>query len=397
MTRRPRRPSWTALPIGSLALLSVLFHSSPVLAQLPEPAQNATAGARVFGSSGCVECHAIRGLGGTTGPDLGRAEVRRSFYDLAAAMWNHLPEMAERMRRRGGTGWRLSSRETADLYAFLYSIDYFDPPGDPDTGRRLFAEKRCVMCHQVESVGGVVGPKLDVVGRYGSPIFVAAAMWNHGPTMAEEMEARGIERPRFEGRELLDLVTYLETITDDPGRSTRVVPGSAAEGRELFRVKRCARCHAAGGRGGGVGPDLGRRSATLGITGFAQAMWNKAPAMRRAMAARGITVPTLTPDEMADLVAYLYAVGYFADSGRSSRGRALVESKGCLACHALGAVGADRATDLAGGAGLETPAAAVAALWNHVTEIEAGRDPWSTVTSAEMADLVTFLLDRGAR
>lgn len=392
MTWLPRRSSRiAALPAVFLPLL--LLQPDPAGAQLPEPAQNATAGARVFGSSGCVDCHAVRGLGGQTGPDLGRIGEPRSFYDLAAAVWNHLPAMAERIPGRGSPRRRMSSRKAADLYAFLYTIDYFDPPGDPDTGRRLFVEKLCVMCHQIESVGGVVGPNLDFVAQYGSPIFVAAAMWNHGPQMAEEMEARGIERPTFEGRELLDLVTYLESATDAPGGSVRVVPGSAVSGRRLFSEKQCVRCHAAGGRGGDVGPDLGRRRATLGLTGFAQAMWNKAPGMRRAMAARGIEVPTLSADEMADLVAYLYAVGYFADSGRSSRGRALVESRGCLACHALGAAGGERASDLAGGAGPETPAGAVAALWNHVEVLEAGGDPWASVTSAEMADIVAFLLD----
>ena len=44
----------------------------------------------------------------------------------------------------------------------------------------------------------------------------------------------------------------------------------------------------------------------------ASAMWNKAPAMTREMSARGVTIPDLNASEMADIVAYLYATGYFS-------------------------------------------------------------------------------------
>ncbi|HEU5321043.1 MAG TPA: c-type cytochrome, partial [Methylomirabilota bacterium] len=48
------------------------------------PTQDPAAGARVFGAKGCAGCHAVRGAGGRVGPDLGRLERPRSFYDLAA-------------------------------------------------------------------------------------------------------------------------------------------------------------------------------------------------------------------------------------------------------------------------------------------------------------------------
>lgn len=41
------------------------------------------------------------GAGGKVGLDLGRNLRSRSFYDLAARMWNHLPKMSERMRDLG--------------------------------------------------------------------------------------------------------------------------------------------------------------------------------------------------------------------------------------------------------------------------------------------------------
>lgn len=176
----------------------LLWTSAPVSAQsLFSPSQDPTVGSRVFGAKGCVKCHAVNGVGGSVGPDFARFPRPHSFYDLAAAMWNHLPTTAERMRQLGISRPHLDPRETGDLIAFLHTLDYFDPPGNPVIGQTLFNAKKCNVCHQVAGTGGVVGPNLGSVAQSSSPIFVAAAMWNHGPAMAEAMRARGIERPTF--------------------------------------------------------------------------------------------------------------------------------------------------------------------------------------------------------
>ncbi len=142
--------------------VSLVYPQQSLLPQVPSgPTQNALAGARVFGVKGCVRCHAINGLGGTEGPDFGRFSRPRSFYDFSASMWNHLPMMVERMRALGIDPPQLKAQEIADLIAFLSTVNYFDPAGDVDTGRQLFSEKRCIVCHQVEGIGGVVGPNLD--------------------------------------------------------------------------------------------------------------------------------------------------------------------------------------------------------------------------------------------
>ena len=190
----------------AVAAVACLLLWSPGAARaqpLFSPSQDPVAGSRVFGAKGCGKCHSINGVGGKIGPDLGRIPRPRSFYDLATAMWNHLPEMAERMRQFGIARPYLDPRETGDLIAFLYTLNYFDPPGNVQAGHRLFTEKKCVVCHQVGGTGGVVGPNLDGLARFGSPILVAAAMWNHGPAMAEAMRVRKIERPTFKDSELL--------------------------------------------------------------------------------------------------------------------------------------------------------------------------------------------------
>ena len=358
------------------------------------PSQDALAGSQVFGAKGCVKCHSVNGVGGKVGPDLARTLHPRSFVDLATAMWNHLPQMADRMRQLGITRPKLDSREAGDLAGFLYSLNYFDPPGDTEAGKRVFTAKRCIVCHTVRGAGGVIGPNLDHLQQFRSPIFAATAMWNHGPQMAEKMKERGIERPTFTGQELRDLIAYLTPATAGPEEGPLyVLPGRAETGRQLFAEKRCIECHAVAGAGGRVGPDLVERAVRQSPIEFAATIWNKAPAMAAAMQPRGITVPQLTPEQMADLVAYLYSVRYFA-SGRVQQGYAVATQKGCFNCHALRGESGKPASDLAKVKGLDSPAAVLAALWNHtlVTPSVAGRKvDWPHFASQEMADLIATL------
>lgn len=369
--------------------LGFVLSSVPALSRgqgIPEPAQNAVAGAQVFGRRGCVECHSVRGLGGRSGPDLGEIPARHSFNELAATMWNHVPRMAARMRERRIPASRILPREAGDLFAFLYTLDYFDPPGDAGEGRTLFFDKRCVMCHQVGGVGGVVGPNLDFLGGFRSPIPVAAAMWNHGPAMADEMRARGVTRPTFTGRQLRDLIAYLESTSGvPPDESTYVLPGRAEVGRALFTAKGCANCHGARGQGG-VGPALAGRGSPEGLIDFAASMWNKAPAMTRAMNARGVAIPDLAASEMADIVAYLYATGYFTGSGNAERGRQLLGVKGCTSCHAVG--GGVPALEPAR---FSTGTQVFAAMWNHTAIPSVVDREWPSLTGADVAHLVSYL------
>lgn len=390
--------------LATVVLLAALAAegATPAAAQLVDrPGQSPVAGARVFGAKGCNKCHAINGLGGTVGPDLGKTTRPRSLYDLGAAMWNHLPAMLERMEQLGIQRPRLGADEVGDLIAFLFTVDYFDPPGDPHAGEPLFVDKGCVLCHQVGGVGGVIGPNLDAVASLGSPIAVAAAMWNHGPAMSQAMGARGVPRPAFSDRELIDLVAFLKSAAPVSMEApVQAVPGSADEGRRLFALKRCVECHGEPGQGGRVGPDLAERTRGLSLTQFAAAMWNKQPAMARAMAARGIPAPQVSAGEMADLVAYLYSVRYLGGRGDVARGRALVTRKGCTACHALAGAGGRSAADLSRVRRLDSAAAVIAALWNHGLVMrdrgERRGVSWPRLTPEEMADLVAFFAASGA-
>jgi len=387
------RPRLLGASLGlTLVCLAGLAPGQPLFGRAQDP----LAGSRLFGAKGCVKCHAVKGIGGKVGPDLGRITRPHTFFDLAAAMWNHAPRMAARMRQLGVSRPQLDPDEAADLVAFLFSVDYFDPVGRPEIGRRLFSIKHCVVCHQVGGSGGVIGPSFDTLTSFASPIFLATAMWNHGPRMADIMRARGISRPSFEGTELADLLAYIRAASPGPPQDpVYVLPGRAGEGRRLFAEKRCLDCHSIGGQGGTIGPDLAERSRHLSVAQFAAAMWNKAPAMMTAMKTRSVPVPQITPEEMADIVAYLYSVRYFALGGDPRQGLIVATSKGCLGCHALGGERGKTASDLSQAQGLDSPAAVLSALWNHahISAPPPAREKttWAEISPAEMAHLTAFL------
>lgn len=384
--------------IAAALLVPPVSGWQPAYSQTDEVTRNPIAGSRVFEAKGCIKCHSVNGMGGDIGPDLGHISRRRSFHELAATMWNHLPVMGEKMEEVGIERPTLDPRETADLIAYLFTLDYFDAPGDVVAGKELFNEKKCVVCHQVGTFGGTEGPSLDKLSRFGSPILMGAAMWNHGPPMAETMEEKGVERPTFTGAELNDLAAYLESVAPPPLEGPLyVLPGSAEEGRVLFTEKHCIECHAVQGVGGHAGPDLSKFGAQRSLMEFAAAMWNKAPLMREALEEEDRDLPELGGGEMADLVAYLYSIQYFAEAGDAERGREILTEKGCLGCHRLNGRGGE-ASDLQEVAGMGSPAEVIAALWNHSVWMEEGaaKEPatWRKLSAEEMADLMAFLQAR---
>src|SRR5215470_17433889 len=350
---RPKRRARHAATLGAFLLLVSLGSASaqqpPQQPPLPfAPDWALLAGWDVYAKKGCGQCHGIRSSSeGRKAPDLARISSGTGFFDLGAAMWNHLPLMGAKMRETGIERPTLTPLEVSNVLAFIFTAQYVDEQGNPKTGERLFAAKGCVQCHSVGGKGGNVGPALDALKRSNSPVLVAARMWNHGPRMAEVMQAKGIERPTFKGNELVDVIAYVTTTAKDPGGdSAQVVPGTPERGEKLFRDKQCASCHTIGGKGGKVGPELGR-AHHVSLTQFAGLMWNHGPAMWARMKERHIEPPQLTGQEMADIVAYLYTSHYFdAAAGSSSRGQQVLQSKGCLNCHSIRGKGGKAAGDL---------------------------------------------------
>lgn len=386
MSKRFRVPAVA----GALGLVALLAAARPARAEFGDP----VLGQSLFVAKGCVQCHAVRGTGGRIGPDLGRTAVKGSFFELAAGMWNHSQVMVRKMEENRITRPSFKESELGDLIAFLYFLNYFDEPGDPRVGKVLFAQKHCIQCHRIGREGGTAGPPLDRLSRGTAPLRIAQDLWNHGPVMVPAIRRRGMDVPKFEGSEIVDLFGYLRSQGQrETAREFRSA-GDPKRGRALFASKGCARCHAIFGRGAAIGPDLGEAELRGSVTQLAGRMWNHWPAMAEAMGTLGMATPTFHEEEMADLFAYLFLSRYEGRPGDVARGEAIYRTKGCASCHghrgegnvgpALRAVAAGQPKEII-----------VQQMWNHAPQMGEKMStygvPWPHVEADEMAHLFAFL------
>lgn len=341
-------------------------------------------GWKVFYQKGCSQCHSIWGEGGKGGPDLGTLpQAYVSQAQLAALMWNHSPEMWGRMEARKIPILKMDKKEMADLFAFLYFIRYMDEPGDSQKGRKLLEAKDCIKCHTIKD--GMTGD-LSRWGMYTNPIVWAQMMWNHSPRMEQEMRKKGLSWVEFKGNEMVDLIAYIRGVSPKKEK-VYLEPGDPKTGGKLFAEKGCIRCH-----GPGAEVDLARKKEfprTLGQ--LAGMMWNHSHEMWRRMEEKGIRRENLSPQEMADLVAYLFSTRYFDEPGDPERGKAIFVKKQCSLCHAKGS----KKLDLAGLRGQISPIFMAQMMWNHGPNMLEGmrkaKVPWQKIDGKEMVDLMEYL------
>jgi mono/diheme cytochrome c family protein len=98
---------------------------------------------------------------------------------------------------------------------------------------------------------------------------------------------------------------------------------------------------------------------------------------------------------MADIVAYLYSVQYFARPGDPKRGREIASQKGCFSCHGADGAAGNSPPNFSQIKNIDSPATVVAAMWNHsfLTErrLEGQKTLWPQFRGDEMADLAAYL------
>lgn len=179
------------------------------------------------------------------------------------------------------------------------------------------------------------------------------------------------------------------------GAGAAVAAGDPERGRAVFAAKQCVRCHPAEGKRT-VGPALADLRRAQGEMELAGRLWNHAPPMFATLAHEGLEWPRISPQEMADLMAFLHA-----DPARDPRpdllkGQVTLVRKGCLKCHSLRREGGRAEPDLAEPrADYESAAAWAAAMWTHAPRMAgmAGRlgIPYPRFSGDEMGNLLGFL------
>ena len=87
------------------------------------------------------------------------------------------------------------------------------PHMDPMNGKKLFASKGCVVCHQVHGIGGTDSPSLDIttMDPVMSPFDFFAKMWRGASAMIEMQNKELGGQVEFTGQELADIVAFLHS------------------------------------------------------------------------------------------------------------------------------------------------------------------------------------------
>jgi len=146
-------------------------------------------------------------------------------------------------------------------------------------GKALAEKFKCATCHQIEGVGGRIGPPLDGVRGRRSWQFIETHIANptqHAQQYAPDYRLGGEIMPQVPAtpEEIQKLAAYLRTLEYrplavvtphpapgepgvlNPAYVPAVMTPAAAEGRKLYYSAGCAACHALSGQGGSVGPPL---------------------------------------------------------------------------------------------------------------------------------------------
>jgi cytochrome c2 len=358
-----------------------MVFTSPQVAIVPGSAEH---GAQVFQDKRCASCHSLADL-------TSRSEETATPALLASTIWNHTPVMWKAAELNGPRP-PMSPTETADLFAYFYSMNYFTSPGDSARGKAVFQSKRCVVCHTSSNGSRPKGPPLAEWKQVKDPIGWAERMWNHSGPMYAEMQRSGLSWPQMTTQNMVDLLLYIRNLPETRSQSATFKPGEPDVGRNVFE-QRCDRCHTFGTKQANK-IDLLERQGPRTLTDYVAAMWNHAPTMHQRA---GAAFPVLAEGEMRNLIAYLFSQRYFFEKGDVGRGERVYHSKNCYLCHE------DRreatgAPNLAQEPELFSPVTMASAVWLHgpamMQALEKEGLNWPEFHNAELTDLIAYLNSR---
>jgi mono/diheme cytochrome c family protein len=189
-----RKLRWSPLTAQELTDMLVYLQNLPQNRELVKAFSfpPSDLGAVLFQSKGCAECHKGR---------LALEERLRnlSLTSIAVAMWNHQAGMKQ-------PSPNLSEGEMRQLLGYVWERQYFRGSGDATSGKKVFAEKGCTVCHNDPSSGA---PPLGKSPEGYSDVTIISVLWQHGPTMLDRMRQRNLAWPRFTAQKMSDLIAYL--------------------------------------------------------------------------------------------------------------------------------------------------------------------------------------------
>ncbi len=353
---------------------------------------NPLEGRIVLEEKGCIVCHSLSGYGGTIASDLGTQKYYGSFLELASIIWNHIPEMDRKFRELKFDRPHFNEKEMSDLIYFIYYLRYLGEPGSVSNGKKLLTTKGCMNCHQIFDNGGSVAPDFAQLKQFASPPYIAQVMWNHGPSMQEKMKELNMNYPKLTGDNIADITAYIRQATL-ANSEFRMSPGNPSKGRLVFKKKGCINCHQIETNEESPGPDLSDLNLNKSVTEIAAQMWNHSPVMIDFMTKEAMEYPLFEGNEMADLIAYLYFLGFEDLPGDTDEGELVYVDKGCASCHDEDSRGVG--PDLSNLKSFNSRIKILQRMWNHASRMEdlllIQNNEWPELTTKEMQDLYAFI------
>jgi mono/diheme cytochrome c family protein len=207
----------------------------PTMKNAPEPFRyHAGLGPHIPSKFGCTICHGGQGLA----TDKEGAHGKVDFWPNPLLNKDYIRASCGRCHKEG------------------------DVPGVPELteGRHLFETQGCRGCHKLNGVGGSIGPDLT-----GEGANRRSPDWLERHFLTPNAVSTGSAMPNFHftKEQARDLTYYMLSLTNEEMgsyfSSVRLIP-SPEYGRQLFVEKNCLACHAVGGAGAKIAPDL------LGVT-----------------------------------------------------------------------------------------------------------------------------------
>ncbi|HLG39048.1 MAG TPA: c-type cytochrome [Chitinophagaceae bacterium] len=279
-----------------------------------------------------------------------------------------------------------------NLIGFLYYLRYLGEPGSVANGKKLLDSKGCLNCHSIAGKGGILGPDFNKMRQFASPLYIVQAMWNHGPAMQEEIKKSNLKYPTLTDQDIVDISAYIQQAALG-NTEIKMSPGNPVKGKQVFQNKNCQNCHSIDGKNKKLGPSLSEINLKMSVTEIAGVMWNHSPDMIEYMKNQSIKWPQFEGNEMADLIAYLYFLGFEDEPGNPEEGENVFVDKGCASCHQEGGKGIG--PDLKEMKRFGNPIRLTQLMWNHAPKMEdlllTQNEEWPQLTAKQMQDLYIYL------
>ena len=207
--------------------------------------------------------------------------------DMVQRMWVHVQDVVKALDSRD-LHWReLSAQDLTDLLVYLQNIPATKPPRldfvlpAGDVGAELIREKGCTECHS--------GPTALERTLWRKTLTEAAVeMWNH----AQKMPTRTPDISVDEMREIISYAWSQEFFTPR---------GNPVQGRRVFDGKCNGACHGLPA----LAPAIRTRVSDYTAMSIVAAVWAHDSKQLMEKAERDRAWPTLSPSEMANVIAYL--------------------------------------------------------------------------------------------